>query len=174
MSIDSGHRARCVCAFQRGGSSATASRLREKESSEGMAFKAVTLRELVDSPLICGEHFRTIELTGQGDAAGVSPSHERKPERDRDRRQTDRGTIASSWRKRWRFSAARISRRIISSSFAATVAEQWTGASGVELQRGWRARVDRRQKAQELAGLSAPARVRSLVVRQVSPPGAAW
>jgi len=34
----------------------------EKEGAEGTAFSAETLRTLVDSPLICGEHFRTIDL----------------------------------------------------------------------------------------------------------------
>jgi predicted metalloprotease with PDZ domain len=32
---------------------------------EGIAFKADTLRRVVDSPFICGKHFRDIELTGK-------------------------------------------------------------------------------------------------------------
>jgi len=32
---------------------------------EGWKFAPMTLRRVVDSPLICGEHFRTIELTGR-------------------------------------------------------------------------------------------------------------
>lgn len=37
----------------------------DTQTSEGVKFKAGTLRRVVDSPLICGEHFRTIELTGK-------------------------------------------------------------------------------------------------------------
>ncbi len=37
----------------------------EQQSPEGVTFKAGTLRFVVDSPLICGENFRTIELTGK-------------------------------------------------------------------------------------------------------------
>jgi predicted metalloprotease with PDZ domain len=33
--------------------------------NDGWNFAATTLRRVVDSPLICGEHFRTIELTGR-------------------------------------------------------------------------------------------------------------
>ncbi len=32
---------------------------------EGISFKADTLRRIADSPLICGQHFRDIELTGK-------------------------------------------------------------------------------------------------------------
>ncbi len=37
----------------------------DKESAEGIEFKPEILRHLVDSPLICGENFRTIELKGK-------------------------------------------------------------------------------------------------------------
>jgi predicted metalloprotease with PDZ domain len=42
----------------------TALRL-EKETPEGVNFAAGTLRRVVDSPLICGENFRSVELTGK-------------------------------------------------------------------------------------------------------------
>ncbi|HEX8295250.1 MAG TPA: hypothetical protein VF593_03050, partial [Chthoniobacteraceae bacterium] len=37
----------------------------EKEAAEGTSFLPETLRTLVDSPLICGQHFRTIDLKGK-------------------------------------------------------------------------------------------------------------
>lgn len=37
----------------------------DAQTPDGVKFKAGTLRRVVDSPLICGEHFRTIELTGK-------------------------------------------------------------------------------------------------------------
>jgi len=37
----------------------------EKQDGNAVSFKAGTLRRVVDSPLICGENFRTIELTGK-------------------------------------------------------------------------------------------------------------
>jgi predicted metalloprotease with PDZ domain len=42
----------------------TALRL-EKESPDEVIFRPGSLRMVVDSPLICGEHFRTIDLTGK-------------------------------------------------------------------------------------------------------------
>ena len=44
---------------------------REPESSEGLQFSPVSLETLVDSPLIAGAHFRTIDLT-----PGAKPAHE--------------------------------------------------------------------------------------------------
>ncbi len=38
---------------------------REKETPDGVSFAAGTLRRVVDSPLICGENFRTIDITGK-------------------------------------------------------------------------------------------------------------
>ncbi len=37
----------------------------EAETPDGITFKTETLRRVVDCPLICGENFRTIELTGK-------------------------------------------------------------------------------------------------------------
>ena len=37
----------------------------DQQSPEGVTFKPGTLRFVVDSPLICGENFRTVELTGK-------------------------------------------------------------------------------------------------------------
>lgn len=37
----------------------------EKQTADGIDFAAGTLRTVVDSPLICGQHFRDIELTGK-------------------------------------------------------------------------------------------------------------
>lgn len=38
---------------------------RESDGRDEIQFKPATLREFVDCPLICGEHFRTIEFTGK-------------------------------------------------------------------------------------------------------------
>lgn len=37
----------------------------EQQNAEGVSFSAGTLRTVVDSPLICGQHFRDVELTGK-------------------------------------------------------------------------------------------------------------
>jgi len=37
----------------------------EQQNGEGVTFAAVTLRTVVDSPLLCGKNFRDIELTGK-------------------------------------------------------------------------------------------------------------
>lgn len=37
----------------------------EQQTAEGVSFAAGTLRTVVDSPLICGQHFRDVELTGK-------------------------------------------------------------------------------------------------------------
>jgi predicted metalloprotease with PDZ domain len=37
----------------------------EQQTPDGVTFKAATLRHVVDCPLIAGEHFRTIDLTGK-------------------------------------------------------------------------------------------------------------
>ncbi len=43
----------------------------EAENAEGIAFKSDTLRRVVDCPLICGVHLRTIDLTGKN----TPPAH---------------------------------------------------------------------------------------------------
>jgi len=41
-----------------------------KAEGTSLAFESMTLRRVVDSPLICGEHFRSIELTGKNTPPG--------------------------------------------------------------------------------------------------------
>ena len=41
-----------------------------KAEGTSLAFESMTLRRIVDSPLICGEHFRSIELTGKNTPPG--------------------------------------------------------------------------------------------------------
>lgn len=41
-----------------------------KAEGTSLAFEPMTLRRIVDSPLICGEHFRSIELTGKNTPPG--------------------------------------------------------------------------------------------------------
>ncbi|HYR59610.1 MAG TPA: hypothetical protein VEO95_13310, partial [Chthoniobacteraceae bacterium] len=44
--------------------------LTPQPDAAGIAFEPMTLRRVVDSPLICGEHFRTIEVTGKNTPPG--------------------------------------------------------------------------------------------------------
>ena len=41
-----------------------------KAEGTSLAFEPMTLRRIVDSPLICGEHFRSVELTGKNTPPG--------------------------------------------------------------------------------------------------------